>query len=154
MPIGHCANSSTASQGGSTGTTPISTGCRIRYIARSYTRDTLAGLYRLSRAGLVTPLHDGMNLVAKEFVAAQIPDDPGVLVLSEFAGAADQLQSALLVNPHDVVATADAIHRALVMPREERVERWSDMIAAVREQDIGWWRRKFLQALDPTTVPA
>lgn len=126
----------------------------IRYIARSYTRDTLAGLYRLSRAGLVTPLHDGMNLVAKEFVAAQIPDDPGVLVLSEFAGAADQLQSALLVNPHDVVATADAIHRALVMPREERVERWSDMIAAVREQDIGWWRRRFLQALDPTTVPA
>lgn len=126
----------------------------IRYIARSYTRDTLAGLYRLSRAGLVTPLHDGMNLVAKEFVAAQVPDDPGVLVLSEFAGAADQLQSALLVNPHDVVATSDAIHRALVMPREERVERWTDMMASVREQDIGWWRRSFLEALDATAVAA
>ena len=126
----------------------------IRYLARSYSRDALAGLYRLSRAGLVTPLHDGMNLVAKEFVAAQTPDDPGALVLSEFAGAADQLQAALLVNPHDVAAIADAIYRALTMPIEERVERWQDMIRSVREQDIGWWRRSFLEALDATAVPA
>lgn len=126
----------------------------IRYLARSYGRDMLCGLYRLSRAGLVTPLHDGMNLVAKEFIAAQSPEDPGALVLSEFAGAADQLQSALLVNPHDIAATAEAIHRALTMPREERIERWQDMIRSVREQDIGWWRRAFLDALEAAAVPA
>jgi trehalose 6-phosphate synthase len=126
----------------------------IRYLARSYSRDALCGLYRLSRAGIVTPLYDGMNLVAKEFVAAQTPDDPGVLVLSEFAGAADQLQSALLVNPHDIAATADSIYRALTMPLEERVERWQDLIRSVREQDIGWWRRGFLAALDAAAVPA
>ena len=101
----------------------------IRYLARSYSRDVLAGLFRLSRAGLVTPLYDGMNLVAKEFVAAQTADDPGVLVLSEFAGAADQMQAALLVNPHDIAATAYAIHRALTMPQEERHERWQDLDA-------------------------
>jgi len=126
----------------------------IRYLARSYGRDTLCGLYRLSRAGLVTPLHDGMNLVAKEFVAAQSPEDPGALVLSEFAGAADQLQAALLVNPHDITASADAIYRALTMPREERIERWQDMIRSVREQDIGWWRRAFLDSLEAAAVPA
>ena len=126
----------------------------IRYLARSYSRDALAGLYRLSRAGIVTPLYDGMNLVAKEFVAAQTADDPGVLVLSEFAGAADQLTAALLVNPHDIAASADAIYRALTMPLEERVERWQDMIRSVREQDIGWWRRSFLAALDAAVVPA
>ena len=98
----------------------------IRYLARGYSRDALCGLYRLARVGLVTPLHDGMNLVAKEFVAAQDPDDPGALVLSEFAGAAEQLQAALLVNPHDIAATADAIYRALSMPLEERRERWQD----------------------------
>ena len=127
----------------------------IRYLARSYDRGTLCGLYRLARVGLVTPLHDGMNLVAKEFVAAQTPDDPGVLVLSEFAGAAEQLQAALLVNPHDIAATADAIHRALSMPPEERIERWQDLIRDVREHDIDWWRRAYLRALEDTTsVPA
>ena len=99
----------------------------IRYLARSYARGTLCGLYRLARVGLVTPLHDGMNLVAKEFVAAQDPDDPGVLVLSEFAGAAEQLQTALLVNPHDIAATADAIHRALSMPLRGARERWQEL---------------------------
>ena len=127
----------------------------VRYLARSYDRGTLSGLYRLARVGLVTPLHDGMNLVAKEFVAAQTPEDPGVLVLSEFAGAAEQLHAALLVNPHDVAATADAIHRALSMPVEERVDRWTDLIAAVRDEDIDWWRRSFLAALEATGfVPA
>jgi trehalose 6-phosphate synthase len=125
----------------------------IRYLARGYSRDTLCGLFRLARVGLVTPLHDGMNLVAKEFVAAQDPDDPGALVLSEFAGAAEQLSSALLVNPHDIAATADAIHRALSMPPEERRERWQDMIRSVRDEDIGWWRRRFLAALDEITHP-
>lgn len=122
----------------------------IRYLARSYSRAALSGLYRLSRVGLVTPLYDGMNLVAKEFVAAQSPEDPGALVLSEFAGAAEELPSAILVNPHDVAATADAIFRALSMPLEERRERWQAMDAAVRSRDIAWWRRSFLAALDAT----
>jgi trehalose 6-phosphate synthase len=122
----------------------------IRYLARSYPRGALAGLYRLARVGLVTPLYDGMNLVAKEFVAAQSPDDPGTLVLSEFAGAAEQLHAALLVNPHDVTATADAIYNAIVMPLEERIERWQSLDAAVRAQSIAWWRREYLEALDGT----
>ncbi len=122
----------------------------IRYLARSYSRAALSGLYRLSRVGLVTPLYDGMNLVAKEFVAAQSPADPGALVLSEFAGAADALPSAILVNPHDTGATADAIYRALSMPVEERRERWEAMIVSVRDRDIAWWRRSFLDALDAT----
>jgi len=126
----------------------------IRYLARSYPRGALAGLYRLARVGLVTPLYDGMNLVAKEFVAAQTPEDPGTLVLSEFAGAAEQLQGALLVNPHDVTSTADAIHKAIVMSQEERIERWQTLDAAVRDQSISWWRRKFLEALDKIGAPA
>ena len=100
----------------------------------------------------MTPLRDGMNLVAKEFVAAQAPEDPGVLVLSEFAGAAEQLKDALLVNPHDVAGMADAIHRALTMPLEERRERWEALDRSVREQDIAWWRRAFLKALDEATA--
>jgi trehalose 6-phosphate synthase len=126
----------------------------IRYLARRYSRGVLCGLYRLARVGLVTPLYDGMNLVAKEFVAAQSAEDPGALVLSEFAGAAEQLQAAIMVNPHDITATADAIFRALSMPLEERRDRWQDLIAAVRERDIAWWRQKFLKALDETRVEA
>lgn len=120
----------------------------IRYLARGYPRETLAGLYRLARVALVTPLHDGMNLVAKEFVAAQDPEDPGVLVLSEFAGAAEQMPTSLLVNPHDTAALAEAIHRALLMPLAERRERWQAMDASIRETTIAWWRRSFLAALD------
>jgi trehalose 6-phosphate synthase len=120
----------------------------IRYLARNYRRETLAGLYRLSRAALVTPLHDGMNLVAKEFVAAQDPEDPGVLILSEFAGAAEQLDAALLVNPHDIGGMSEAIRRALEMPLDERKERWERLIRNVREEDVAWWRRRFLDALD------
>jgi trehalose 6-phosphate synthase len=126
----------------------------IRYLARSYSRGALSGLYRLSRVGLVTPLYDGMNLVAKEFVAAQSPEDPGALVLSEFAGAAEQMQAAILVNPHDIGGTADAIFRALSMPLEERRERWQALIESVREHDIAWWRRQFLRALDATRADA
>lgn len=126
----------------------------IRYLARSYDRGSLAGLYRLARVGLVTPLHDGMNLVAKEFIAAQDPDDPGALVLSEFAGAADQLPTAILVNPHDVAATSDAIYHALSMPLEERRERWEAMMASLRSSDIQWWRKAFLEALDATREQA
>lgn len=120
----------------------------IRYLARGYPRGVLAGLYRLARVGLVTPLHDGMNLVAKEYVAAQDPEDPGVLVLSEFAGAAERMQAALLVNPHDIGAVAEAIRWALDMPREERIERWRTLEAEVREHDVTRWRRDFLTALE------
>ncbi len=120
----------------------------IRYLARNYTRSTLAGLFRLARIGLVTPLHDGMNLVAKEFIAAQDPEDPGVLVLSEFAGAAEQLEAALQVNPHDVGGVAEAVRRALFMPLEERKERWQALEEIVRREDVTWWRRSFLEALE------
>ncbi len=126
----------------------------IRYLARQYPRSVLSGLYRLARVGLVTPLHDGMNLVAKEFVAAQDPADPGVLVLSEFAGAAEQLDAALLVNPHDISGIADSIEQALLMPLDERIARWQALDRAVRDQDIAWWRRRYLAALeDVGTAP-
>ena len=96
----------------------------LRYINKSMSHTALAGLFRMSRIGLVTPLRDGMNLVAKEYVAAQAPDNPGVLILSQFAGAAQELKSALIVNPYDIEATAAAIARAYTMPLEERKDRW------------------------------
>ncbi|MFC0219881.1 trehalose-6-phosphate synthase [Pseudochelatococcus lubricantis] len=120
----------------------------IRYINRTHTRAELAGLYRLAKVGLVTPLRDGMNLVAKEFVAAQDPADPGVLVLSRFAGAATVLKGALLVNPYDLDGTAKAIDQALKMPLEERINRWTTMWAGVGETDISQWGRRFLGDLE------
>jgi len=99
----------------------------IRYINRTIKRSTLAGLYRMSDVGLVTPLRDGMNLVAKEFVAAQDGDDPGALVLSRFAGSAPELSGALIINPYDLDGTGNAIARALSMPREDRIARWREM---------------------------
>jgi len=119
----------------------------IRYVNKNVGRSTLAGLYRIARVGLVTPLRDGMNLVAKEYVAAQAPDDPGVLVLSRFAGAAQDLDGAILVNPYDTEATAGAIARALAMPGEERKDRWTTMMASLRENNIERWRARFLDAL-------
>jgi trehalose 6-phosphate synthase len=110
-------------------------------------QSALAGLYRIARVGLVTPLRDGMNLVAKEYVAAQSPDDPGVLVLSQFAGAAQELRSALIVNPHDVEATAAAIARAFSMPLAERKDRWGAMMEMVQANSIDNWTARFLHAL-------
>ncbi len=124
----------------------------LRYLARSYEREELAGLFRIARVGLVTPLRDGMNLVCKEFVMAQDEADPGVLILSEFAGAAEQLKDALLVNPHDTRKLAEVINLALTMPLEERVERWRALRKIVMEQDISWWRKKFLKDLDALHV--
>ncbi len=121
----------------------------LRYLARSYTREELAGLFRIARVGLVTPLRDGMNLVCKEFVMAQDEDDPGVLILSEFAGAAEQLQDALIVNPHDTDNVAEAIHAALTMSLEERQRRWRRLRDITMEQDISWWREQFLADLAP-----
>jgi trehalose 6-phosphate synthase len=119
----------------------------IRYIHRNVARKRLPGLYRVARVALVTPLRDGMNLVAKEFIAAQDPADPGVLVLSRFAGAAEQMEDALLVNPYDIDGTADTIQRALQMPLEERQARHQKMLKIIREQDVHWWSREFLNAL-------
>lgn len=119
----------------------------IRYVNQGYPRDVLAGVYRAARIGLVTPLRDGMNLVAKEFVAAQDPDDPGVLILSRFAGAAIQLKDALLVNPYSAEELADAIRTALVMPLDERLQRWRAMFKNVQTEDVVWWRQRFTEAL-------
>jgi trehalose 6-phosphate synthase len=119
----------------------------LRYINRSLSQWRLAALYRLSRIGLVTPLADGMNLVAKEYVAAQDPADPGVLILSRSAGAADQLGSALMVNTHDFGAVASAIRQTLEMPLEERRCRWATAMVGLRAHDIHDWRERFLEAL-------
>ncbi|MGB6230644.1 MAG: trehalose-6-phosphate synthase [Litorimonas sp.] len=115
----------------------------IRYLARSYSRGELAGLYRMAAVCLVTPLQDGMNLVAKEFVAAQDEADSGVLVLSQFAGAAEQMRDAVIVNPHDVEATSEAIYQALDMPLSERQYRWRKLYKGIREQDVDWWRERY-----------
>lgn len=119
----------------------------IRYVNQGYSRQVLAGVYRAARIGLVTPLRDGMNLVAKEYVAAQDPDDPGVLVLSRFAGAAAQMSEALLVNPYSAEELSDAIRAALAMPREERKRRWRALMTNVEREDVIWWRDRFLDAL-------
>jgi len=119
----------------------------VNYICRSYERRTLMALYRRAQVGLVTPLRDGMNLVAKEFVAAQDPEDPGVLVLSRFAGAAGELDAALLVNPHDTEATAMALDQALRMPLQERRRRHASMMQALQRNSIRHWRQNFLADL-------
>ena len=110
-------------------------------------RDRLAVLYRTARVGLVTPLIDGMNLVAKEYVAAQNPENPGVLVLSRMAGAAEDMTAALLVNPYDLEDMAVAINTALTMPLEERKRRHEELLATVKRTDITAWRRNYLHAL-------
>jgi trehalose 6-phosphate synthase len=119
----------------------------VRYINKGYDRATLAGFYRAACVGLVTPLRDGMNLVAKEYVAAQNPADPGVLVLSRFAGAARELQSALIVNPFDVGEVADALARALTMSKGERLSRWRAMMDVVEAHTVETWRDAFLADL-------
>ena len=130
----------------------------LRYLYKGLARTTILGFLSISRVGLVTPLRDGMNLVAKEFVAAQSPEDPGVLVLSELAGAARELQAALIVNPYDIDDVADGLAQALAMPLEERRQRWESMLKILRTSDIDRWRREFLEALEQpparTTAPA
>jgi trehalose 6-phosphate synthase len=130
----------------------------IRYLTKGFSQTRLAGFYRMAHVGLVTSLRDGMNLVAKEYVAAQDPSDPGVLVLSKFAGAARQLDAALLVNPHDIEGLAVAIGEAFSMPAEERRERWDSMMKALRAAPLQAWFSDFVTALctpalEPQTVP-
>jgi trehalose 6-phosphate synthase len=120
----------------------------LRYVNKGYPRAELAGIYRAARVGLVTPLRDGMNLVAKEYVAAQDPADPGVLVLSRFAGAAAQLTDAVLVNPYSAEEVSDGIRLALAMPLGERKRRWEGLIDNVRREDVFWWRDLFMAALE------
>ncbi len=124
----------------------------INYINKSYDRDRLALFYRACGVGLVTPLRDGMNLVAKEYVASQNPSDPGVLVLSRFAGAARELSDALIVNPYDTNAVADAIAQGIEMPLEERRRRWQSMMKVIRRNDLNRWRTTFLKTLAQTSV--
>lgn len=119
----------------------------IRYVNRGYSRAVLAGIYRAARIGLVTPLRDGMNLVAKEYVAAQDPDDPGVLILSRFAGAATQLKDAVLINPYSAEEMADAIVLALSMDKVERIRRWRNMMDSVETEDVVAWRQRFVETL-------
>jgi trehalose 6-phosphate synthase len=121
----------------------------IRYVNRSFNQATLAGFYRVADVGVVTPLRDGMNLVAKEYVASQPPDDPGVLILSSFAGAADQLREAIIINPFDVDDIAESIEAALAMPLAERRERWAAMFETISRDDIAHWREAFLADLSP-----
>ncbi len=126
-------------------------GVPMRYVNRTYSRTALAGLYRSARVALVTPLRDGMNLVAKEYVAAQDPEDPGVLILSQFAGALGELgQGALVVNPHEGEGVAAAINRALDMPLDERKARHKLMYEVIERYDIDRWAETFLFALGET----
>ena len=119
----------------------------FRYLNRGFNRTTVMGFLRQSQIGLITPLRDGMNLVAKEFVAAQPRNNPGVLVLSRFAGAAAELDGALVVNPHDIEGVGDALYRGLAMPLAERKERWRRMMSRLRQWDVHAWREAFLGAL-------
>jgi trehalose 6-phosphate synthase len=126
----------------------------IRYLTKGFSQIRLAGFYRMAQIGLVTSLRDGMNLVAKEYVAAQDPSDPGVLVLSKFAGAARQLDAALLVNPHDIEGLANAIGEAFSMRVEERRERWDSMMKALEAAPLQAWFSDFVTALrSPSLVP-
>ncbi|WP_158930756.1 alpha,alpha-trehalose-phosphate synthase (UDP-forming) [Acidisphaera sp. S103] len=115
----------------------------LRYLNRSFARNVLMPLYAEAQACLVTPLRDGMNLVAKEYVAAQDPEEPGVLILSEFAGAARELDAALLVNPYDEAGMAQAMDKALSMPVEERQERHQAMLKVMRTNSLERWRDRF-----------
>ena len=122
----------------------------IRYLNKGFGQGVLAGLYRTAQVGVVTPLQDGMNLVAKEYVAAQNPADPGVLVLSKFAGAANELDAALLVNPHDIDGMARTLATALAMPLTERRMRWEAMMEKLNGGTIQQWFADFIEALQDT----
>ena len=119
----------------------------LRYINKSFGHHILTGFFRASRIALVTPLRDGMNLVAKEYVASQPSEDPGVLILSCFAGAARELSEAVIVNPFDIEGMAEAILQGLSMPADERRERWTAMMNVLERNDITAWRESFVRVL-------
>jgi trehalose 6-phosphate synthase len=119
----------------------------VRYLYRSYGREQLAQLYRVASVGYVTPLRDGMNLVAKEYVAAQSLENPGVLLLSQFAGAAVEMQDAVLTNPYHIDGMAQDLDRALRMPLEERKARHAKLLATVQRSNAVTWAEHFLDTL-------
>ena len=119
----------------------------IRYLNKDFSHQTLSGFLRIANVGVITPVRDGMNLVAKEFVAAQDPENPGVLVLSSLAGAAQELVGALLVNPYDKAAVALAMQQALAMPLAERRSRHESMLKALRANSISRWHESFVSRL-------
>ena len=121
----------------------------LTYVKRAYGQPSLAGLYRLARVALVTPLRDGMNLVAHEYIGAQDPENPGVLVLSRFAGAAEIFPEALLVNPFDTDETAEALRMALDMPLDERKARWNALMESAEAHNVDDWALTFLERLSP-----
>lgn len=123
----------------------------LTYVKRAYGQPSLAGLYRLAKVGLVTPLRDGMNLVAHEYVGSQDPKDPGVLVLSRFAGAAEIFEDAILVNPFDTDEIAEALRMALDMPLEERIARWQTLMAAAQKHNVDDWSKGFIERLAPSS---
>ena len=126
----------------------------LHYLNKAFSRATIMGFLSISRVGLITPLKDGMNLVAKEFAAAQDPADPGVLVLSSLAGAANELTDALIVNPYDIDAVAEALQRALSMPLKERTARWRGMMHALQKNDVFTWADAFISGLTGKTALA
>lgn len=119
----------------------------LYYLNQHFDRKLLMKIFRYSDVGLVTPLRDGMNLVAKEYVAAQDPANPGVLVLSQFAGAANELTSALIVNPYDRDEVAAALNRALTMSLAERISRHAEMMEVIIKNDINAWQERFIRDL-------
>ncbi|HEX5056028.1 MAG TPA: trehalose-6-phosphate synthase [Gammaproteobacteria bacterium] len=126
----------------------------LRYLNRGFSHPTIMGFLAIADVGLVTPLRDGMNLVAKEYVAAQDPEQPGVLILSRMTGAADELDGALLVTPYNIDGVAAAIERALDMPLPERRERWQSMIKQVRANDVHNWAANFVETLNEGAAPS
>jgi len=125
----------------------------LRYMTKALPRNVLAGFYRHAEVALVTPFRDGMNLVAKEYVAAQNPGNPGVLILSRFAGAAVSLTEAVQVNPHDTEEIAEALHRALTMPLDERQVRWKSLIGKVKTDTAAAWSQRFTAELENVRLP-
>lgn len=123
----------------------------LRYMSQGVARSTLSGFYRLARVGVVTPLRDGMNLVAPEYVAAQNPKNPGVLILSQFAGIASYFEEALIINPFDPDEIAEAMHEALIMPLEERKRRHTMLYDRMRELTTTNYCNTFMNALTGDT---
>lgn len=123
----------------------------LYYLNQYFDRKLLMKIFRYSDVGLVTPLRDGMNLVAKEYVAAQDPANPGVLVLSQFAGAANELTSALIVNPYDRDEVAGALNQALTMSLDERIARHAEMLETIIKNDIDNWQATFICDLRKVT---
>jgi trehalose 6-phosphate synthase len=125
----------------------------IRYLNRDFSHATLMGFLRAAQVAMVTPIRDGMNLVAKEYVAAQDPQDPGVLLLSPMAGAAGELTGALQINPYDKNGLAQALQTALTMPLAERLQRYAQMMSAIRGNDIHTWYGNFVYDLTGERLP-